>query len=220
MTRVHGETTVAPPAARASMWTRQEPGAAAIALDRDALCTRRRNRWRALSLSLVIAAIASAAVGSAQAQASPRARLQGTFTMAGLVTVARHVPGEQAGQHVTRTWTFTPACPAGPCTTVQVVRTRINGSDTVVLHLRPGGFYAGGGIFYVPLGCAGRRYPHGEQVPFKLTVRVTGKTFVNGTVIATRLAATYRNRARKNLTPCVAVLGHDAARYGGTLVSA
>jgi hypothetical protein len=100
---------------------------------------------------------------------------------------------------------------------VQVLRTRINGSDTVVLNLRPGGFYAGRGIFYLPLRCAGRRYRHGEQVLFKLTVRVTGKAVVNGTVIATGIVATYRNRTRKNLTPCVAVLGHDAASYSGTL---
>ncbi|MDQ6811070.1 MAG: hypothetical protein M3Z95_04115 [Actinomycetota bacterium] len=168
-------------------------------------------------MSLVTAAIASAAAGSAEAQPSPPARLQGAFTMTGVVTVAHHVPGEHVGQQVTRTWTFAPLCPTVPCTTVQVLRTRINGSDTVVLNLRPGGFYAGRGIFYLPLRCAGRRYPHGEQVPFKLTVRVTGKAVVNGTVIATGIVATYRNRTRKNLTPCVAVLGHDAASYGGTL---
>ena len=137
--------------------------------------------------------------------------------MTGVVTVAHHVPGEQVGQQVTRTWTFAPLCPTGPCTTVQVVRTRINGSDTVALQLRPGGFYAGRGIFYLPLGCAGRRYSHGQQVPFKLTFRVTATAVVNGTLVATSIAATYRNRTRKNLTPCVAVLGHDAATYSGTL---
>ncbi|HEY6398657.1 MAG TPA: hypothetical protein VIX82_14515 [Solirubrobacteraceae bacterium] len=139
--------------------------------------------------------------------------------MTGLVTVAHNVPGEQVGQQVTRTWTFAPVCPTGPCHTVQVVRTRINGSDSVFLHLRTGGVYFGRGAFFLPLGCAGHRYPHGEQVLFKLTVRVTGKTVVNGTVIAARVSATYRNRARKNLTPCVAVLGHDAARYSGTLIA-
>ncbi len=140
--------------------------------------------------------------------------------MTGLVTVAHYVPGEHVGLQVTRTWTFAPVCPTGPCRTVQVVRTRINGSDSVVLHLRPGGVYSGRGVFFLPLGCAGHRYPRGEQVPFKLTVRVTGKAVVNGTVIATSIAATYRNRVRKNLTPCVALLGHDAASYSGTLLPA
>ncbi|MDQ6810311.1 MAG: hypothetical protein M3Z95_00235 [Actinomycetota bacterium] len=166
---------------------------------------------------LLTAAFSWAAVGVAQAQPSPPASVQGTFTMTGLVTVAHHVPGEQVGQQLTRTWTFAPLCPTAPCTAVQVVRTRINGSDTVVFNLRPGGYYAGRGMFYLPLRCAGRRYPHGEQVLFKLTVRVTGKAVVNGTVIATGIVATYRNRTRKNLTPCVAVLGHDAASYSGAL---
>jgi surface antigen len=39
-------------------------------------------------------------------------------------------------------------------------------------------------------------------------------------VTATRIAASYTNRYRVNLTPCVGVLGHDAAAYYGHLVSA
>jgi hypothetical protein len=137
--------------------------------------------------------------------------------MTGRVTAARHVPGEHVGQQVTRTWTFTPVCPSGPCSTIQLVRARINGSDTIVLQLVPGGSYVGKGVFYLPLGCAGRLYPHGELVPFKIAVRVTAKTVAGGTVIAAGIAATYRNRTRKNLTPCVAVLGHDAATYTGVV---
>jgi hypothetical protein len=171
-----------------------------------------------VSLTAFVAVIATAALAaSAQAQPLPAARLQGTFQLTGRVTVAHHVPGEHVGQQVTRTWTFTPLCPTGPCNVVQVVRARITGTDTVVLHLRPGGLYAGSGSFQLPLGCAGRHYPNGELVPFKLTVHVTGKALVNGSVIATSIAATYRNRMRKNLTPCVAVLGHDAVTYTGTL---
>jgi hypothetical protein len=37
--------------------------------------------------------------------------------------------------------------------------------------------------------------------------------------VATQISASYVNRSRQNLTPCVLVLGHDAARYTGQLAS-
>ena len=46
----------------------------------------------------------------------------------------------------------------------------------------------------------------GQAVPFTVTVHVTPTG---------QLSATYVNPSRINLTPCIGVLGHDAARYTG-----
>jgi hypothetical protein len=66
-------------------------------------------------------------------------------------------------------------------------------------------------VFYAPLRCSGRIYPRGQEIPFRITVRVTA---TNGTA-ASAISATYVNRERTNLTPCIGVLGHDSARYVG-----
>jgi hypothetical protein len=64
--------------------------------------------------------------------------------------------------------------------------------------------------------CAGRVYSTGEEVPFALQVTVIGTTTApDGTVLANQITAKYINTTRLNLTPCVIVLGHDAARYTG-----
>jgi hypothetical protein len=57
-------------------------------------------------------------------------------------------------------------------------------------------------------------------VPFTITVSVATVTVENGAPTVTRIAATYVSRRRDNLTPCFAVLGHDAARYHGYLLPA
>jgi hypothetical protein len=151
---------------------------------------------------------------------TPDARLQGQFLLAGRVAVAAHVPGEHVGQVVSRTWSFTPGCPAGPCATVTLVRTRASGVDTVTLYRRGPGYYAGSGSFFAPLRCAGRTYPNGAAVPFTITVRVTRTLPAPWPLLASRVSATYVNRSRQNLTPCVAVLGHDAATYHGYVLTA
>jgi len=143
------------------------------------------------------------------------ARLQGTYLMAGRVTAAQAVRGEHAGEHVRRSWTFTPQCATGPCSKVTLVRRRHSAADSLVLHRRAPGRYSGSGSFFAPLRCAGRTYRHGERVPFTITVRITAAASVNGVIVATRLRATYVNRTRINLTPCVVAPGHDAATYRG-----
>jgi hypothetical protein len=153
----------------------------------------------------------------AQAQPPVNATLQGSFQMSGRITLARHIRGEHVGQHVSRTWTFTPRCPSGPCSSVTLVRSRATGTDTLVLSESTSGAYTGSSAFYLPLRCAGKLYARGERVPFKIIVRATATSVVNGTVVVTAISATYRNRSRRNLTPCVAVLGRDAASYSGTL---
>ncbi len=146
------------------------------------------------------------------------ARLQGQFQLAGRVTVAFDVRGERRGERVLRTWTFTPMCPTGPCPAVTLVRSRARGTDTLLLHRTAPARYAGRGSFLAPLRCAGRTYPKGEKVPFTITVRITAAAVSNGIVVATRVRASYANHKRVNLTPCVAVLGHDGAQYHGHLI--
>jgi hypothetical protein len=163
-----------------------------------------------------------AGAGVAAAQPAPPApvgvaRLQGTFQLAGRVTVAVNVRGERRGQVVQRTWTFTSGCPVGPCPAVGLSRGRATGSDVLVLRQRGPGRYAGNASFYSPLRCAGKVYPRGQKIPFTITVRVAQASYLGAVAIATRINATYQNRTRVNLTPCVAVLGHDAARYHGQL---
>jgi hypothetical protein len=153
----------------------------------------------------VVIVVLVATVGfAAGAAAQPPPPLQGGFQMIGTVTVANNVRGEYVGQVVQRTWTFIPLCPAQPCATVQLVRQRAAGTDTLILHQTGPASYAGAGQFSMPLRCMGRIYSPGEAVPFKITVRVTDTG---------QLTATYVNPSRINLTPCIGVLGHDAARY-------
>jgi hypothetical protein len=112
-------------------------------------------------------------------------------------------------------------CPAGQCLTEQVVRTRAVGGDKTMLRrkLSEFGRWTGKGSFFAPLMCASRVYPFGERVFFKLTVRITGATVVNGANVATSVAASYDNYRRVNRTRCVPALGHDAAVYTGNLVT-
>jgi hypothetical protein len=148
------------------------------------------------------------------------ARLQGQFLLVGRVTAATRVGGERRGQGLLRTWTFLPGCPAGPCSVVGLVRERTAGTDKLLLTRRGAGSYTGQGIFYVPLRCGRRTYPRGEAVPFTVTVQVTATTVVGGVLLASHVNATYLNRSRQNLTPCLTLPGHDAASYLGTLAMA
>jgi hypothetical protein len=159
--------------------------------------------------SVVAVVVLVATVGLASgAAAQPAPALQGTVQMTGTVTAAKNVRGEHVGEVVERTWKFTPLCPTAPCETVQLVRQRAAGTDTLTLHAVDPSTYTGAGQFLAPLRCSGRIYPGGQAVPFQITIRVrdTGQ-----------LTATYVNRSRLNLTPCIGVLGHDAARYTGQL---
>lgn len=151
---------------------------------------------------------------------APATQLQGTFQMNGTVTVAQFVRGEHVGEAVQRSWTFTPLCAVGTCASVRLVRSRATGTDTLTLTAVGPSAYAGTGQFTAPLRCAGRIYRPGQAIPFRIMVHVTATgPAPGGGTIATAISARYVNRARQNLTPCVAVLGHDAARYTGSLVA-
>ncbi len=177
--------------------------------------------WRVLRAGAGLIALA-ASVGPALAAPvrSPlraTARLEGPFQLIGRITAARHVLGERVGQTVVRTWTFTPRCAAGPCRTVALARQRTTGTDRLVLHLTATNRYTGTGRFYAPLRCGSRVYRRGESVPFRIRVHITATALAGGVPVATALTASYTNRKRTNLTRCVAVPGHDAAVYRGTL---
>jgi hypothetical protein len=101
---------------------------------------------------------------------------------------------------------------------VQLVRGRRTATDTLTLSAVAPNAYAGTGQFNAPLRCDGRVYPAGVEIPFRIRVLVTATgPAPGGGTIATAITATYTNASRLNLTPCVAVLGHDAARYTGTI---
>jgi hypothetical protein len=173
----------------------------------------------------VLIALAAALVllPAARAAAAPPAppfsdaRLQGIFQLAGRVTVAHAVKGEHVGETVDRVWSFASSCPVGQCPDIALTRSRAIATDSLVLHRRGPGSYAGKGSFVAPLRCAGRLYPAGEKVPFTITVKITLAVPFGAGSIATRVSATYRNRKRLNRTPCVGALGHDAASYHGHL---
>ena len=178
--------------------------------------------------TLATVAIAAAGVGLGAQQAAATsiapgsplalARLGGQVQLAGVVTVAKFVPGEYVGQPVARTWTFVPGCPTGACDTIGLARTRATGTDLLVLYRLSPGYYVGTGRFFAPLECGGRAYPQGSAVPFTITVRVTAARVIGGVLSASRVNATYVNRSRRNLTLCVAALGHDAASYHGHII--
>ena len=174
-------------------------------------------RRTALAAAVALTAVASAAPASAQTDPTlGAARLAGNFQLAGRITTAVRVPGERKGQTITRTWSFLPACQIGACRIVGLLRMRSNGSDTLKLTRQRPGYYVGNGSFFAPLKCGKTVFRRGLLVPFTVTVTVTAALRdQTGTLVATRVNATYTNKARHNLTKCVAFPGHDAASYHG-----
>ena len=155
------------------------------------------------------------------ASALAHIRLQGVFAMKGRVTVAHDVPGEHVGESVTRLWAFFAPCRVGQCITEKLARARAVGEDKVTLRRKRRLFsrWLGIGSFYAPLRCGSQIYKRGERVWFRLKVQISSAETVNGAAVATTLKATYTDYRRTNRTRCVAVLGHDAAVYTGTLIT-
>jgi hypothetical protein len=174
----------------------------------------------ATALAVTLGAAGPAAAVTPPPPTPANARLEGQFALSGRVTVAKNVRGERVGQTVRRTWTFTPSCATGACGTIVLVRNRAAGSDQLVLSLRSPGYYVGSGSFFAPLRCGRHTWPRGSVVPFTITVRVNAAALAGSDVVATQISASYTNRRRINRTPCVAVLGHDAAVYAGQVVPA
>jgi hypothetical protein len=173
-------------------------------------------RWGFAALASAALAAAPAALASAPEGLTQTARLQGAFTATGTVINAVNVPGERRGQHVTRTWTFTPQCPTGACATVQLVRQRgATNHDTLLLHRQRPGYYKGTGSFTVPARCGRRVYPNGERAPYTITLTITAAVASGSSASATGFTATYRNPRRVGLTRCYTAPSYDSARYVG-----
>ncbi|MGI8863634.1 MAG: hypothetical protein ACR2JH_04415 [Solirubrobacteraceae bacterium] len=181
----------------------------------------RRGRSLLLLATVVIVSAAVVSGGAASAGAATpaptaaTAQLQGSFLMAGHITLARGVVGERAGQNVQRAWTFQPGCSTGGCKTIGLIRQRAGGTDRLLLVRRPRGVYTVLAKYYAPLRCGGRTYPTGEAVVFRITVTITATAISGGQNMATGISAAYASFSRANLTRCVGVAGRDAATYRG-----
>jgi PKD repeat protein len=149
------------------------------------------------------------------------ARVTGTFQMTARVTAAVNVRGEHRGQLLTRLWAITPeSCSGSVCEVLQLDRERSAGlHEVLTLRRIATGTYAGDGSFYVGLRCKRKTYPHGSHALYRITLRVSGTTTVQGIAFARSVTATYENPKRFDSTPCVLGPSHDAARYAGTATS-
>jgi len=174
------------------------------------------------SARLTAASALAIIAGAVPASAAINARLQGTFTMHGRLTVVDNIFNEHRGQLVTRTWSFTPSCANGACRAVTLTRQRSGQliPNTLLLKRHGPGLYVGHGTFWVALSCGGRVRPHGGLAYETITVRITGVQTARGVTYATGIHARYVNPTRKNLTGCPGGIGHDAATYAGQLASA
>jgi hypothetical protein len=173
--------------------------------------SRRATLATLAALSVIGAPAAAASVPPALLAV---ARLQGYWTVSGVVTKSVNVPGELPGALVTRTWAFVPPCPTGACPTLMLVRQRGSGYDKVPLHSTGPGAYVGTGSFYAPVQCRGTVFRKGERVPYTIRVTVTGVAQQpDGSVLATTFAATYRNPRRIGLTRCYSAPSYDSANY-------
>jgi hypothetical protein len=161
-------------------------------------------------------------VAAPSADAAGRgARIQGTWTMDGLVTRAHGVRGEHRGQRVRRTWLFVSPCGSGPCRSLRLLRERAGGNVApLVLRRRRTNHYTGHGRFFFALRCNGHVYRHGGIARYTLRLHVTRSAVVQATHFATAISAAYTNVRRVNRTPCPGTLGRDAGRYSGGLTSA
>ncbi len=163
------------------------------------------------ALSLVGAPAAAASVPHALLAA---ARLQGFWTVSGVVTKSVNVPDERPGDLVTRTWALVPRCPTGACPTLMLVRQRGPGYDNVPLHSTGPGVYVGTGSFYAPAQCRGTLFRRGERVPYTIRIAITAVAQQpDGSVLAATFAAAYRNPRRVGLTRCYSAPSYDSASY-------
>ncbi len=175
-------------------------------------------RGRVLAVFMTASAFApAAAAASIPPDQLAAARLQGFYGLSGRVTTAVGVPGEHRGDKIARVWVLTSSCPRGGCGAVTLTRQRAAGSDTLTLHRARPGYYRGQGAFLAPARCHKTMYRKGLRVPFTITLTVTAVAAQpDGTVLATRFTAGYRNVRRIGLTRCFSPPSYDSARYAGT----
>ncbi len=119
------------------------------------------------------AAVSPAVTAAAVSPEIAAARLQGDYSVTGVVTQAVGIAGEHRGEHVQRTWNFISPCDTGACPLLGLHRQRSGGTDPLFLHEIARGTYTGAGIFAAPLRCHGRLYPLGSVVPYTISLRIT-----------------------------------------------
>jgi PKD repeat protein len=170
-----------------------------------------------LSLAVAFTIDASASAAGSRAVRPTDARVVSPFLMHGRVRSALRVHGERRGQRITRHWMFTGlSCAGNVCRQLSLLRERsANHYSRIVIHRTGVGRYAGSSRFYAALKCRGKLYPRGEEVPYRITVKVTQVVSVQGIRFARKLTATYTNRRRIDRTKCPIGPSHDAARYTG-----
>lgn len=173
---------------------------------------------RRIAAATALAFLLSGAV-AAGASGATAARLRGTFTMQGRITVADNVRGEHAGQRVRRTWTFYPQCKHGACRQVVLKRRRSARGlvDTLTLNRQSPGVYSRWGHFWMALKCNGRVVYHTAVAAERITVHITRAVREGGTRYATGIRASYYNPYRHQYTRCPGSIGHDSAVYTGHL---
>ena len=145
------------------------------------------------------------------------ARLSGIYAVSGEVTNAVGIPGESAGQRVSR-WTFVSPCRSGACSTLGLRRQRASGTDALFLRrlapwaVRRLGQLSGSGPVPWP------DLPGGGNGSFQLLVIVTAAApGPGGGPVATGFTATYTGDAHVGHTGCIQPPVHDAAAYSGIL---
>jgi PKD domain len=169
----------------------------------------------------ISAAVRPAATASRARTAAPAVRLRGVFAMNGRVTQAVNVRGEHRGMTVQRLWAFTAGCPGKPaCSHVRLVRPRGSGeTDILGLTEQASGTFVGRGTFTVALRCGRRIQTQGGTAPERIRVSPTRFQSVQQVAFVTAIRAAYYNPSRTNHTQCSGFIGHDGARYSGTLSS-
>jgi hypothetical protein len=170
-------------------------------------------------VAVAMALVLALGGGTATAAHPVDALLKGTFTMKGTISVASHVYGEHAGQHATRSWTFTPSCSRGGCPSVVLRRFRSKRHvlDKVTLKRTGPGVYVGKHRFWLALQCGGKVVTHGGYANETITVKIMRAVSNSGTRMATGIRANYNNPSRFNQTRCPGNIGHDAANFTGSL---
>jgi plastocyanin len=176
---------------------------------------------RRLDIRLAIAAVVVVALGLGLTGVAVGrtfdARLTPNLVLQGRITSALRVPGEVAGERITRRWTVTgAACGRRFCRTLRLVRQRGGGRRSRLTLRRIGpGTYTGQGRFFVGLRCLGRVYRFGLVVPYRITLRITRATTIEGIPFADRVFARYVNPGRLDRTVCPLGPSFDAASYAG-----
>jgi hypothetical protein len=166
----------------------------------------------ARSAGLVAAAVAGVLIPSAfGANAGPgAARLEGTWRVSLVFTVAQGLANRKVADRVSETWRFRPRCRKGACA-VELRR----GARPLVLRLR-GSTYHGTRAFEGAFFCDGKTYERGAVYVESWSIRVVrSKPGARGRT-ATRIAGVGATVGRsKDGVPCAPVSSRERVELKG-----